>query len=346
MTTPPVSRRLKKAIKLAWAAHCARRGRPAARLAPGHAVILCYHRVVPQARLADVYSSPHILVTLEAFTAQIKYLATHYTLLPLAELALRRARGEAWPARAVAVTFDDGWRDNFLYAFPILRMYQAPATVFVTAGLVGTNAVFWPEVVRFLFAGMAPEQRPPAAAWRAWTRGQPAPIRRARDLRGVIEALKFLPAAARDEFVARLRSRLGDPTFPQEGNALLRWDEARAMQACGIAFGSHGMSHEILTLLPAEQMLAELRESRERIAEELGFPVNTLAYPNGNFNAAVVEAARRAGYHLAGTTREGRNGPATDLLQLKRINVSEDRFADLDGNFSPALFDATLAGLL
>ena len=321
-------------LRLAWALGTRTRPGPA----PDRAVILLYHRVLPEADLAGTWSSPHIVVSVSDFSRQMEQVARQAHPLGLGELLARHRAGEALPPRSVVVTFDDGWRDNFLYAAPVLRRQGIPATIFLATDLIGTEAVFWQERLRFLLARPALVR---LAARERSALGLPeGPV----EAEGLIAGCKVRGGLAGPELVEGLEAALGRPEFPRAAHAMLSWDEVRAMAAGGLDFGGHGASHAILTRLAPEAALAECRVSRAAIARELGHAPQALAYPNGDWNPAVAALARQAGYAMALAIGHGRNRSATDLFGLARINVGSASFRGPLGRASPLRFAAALMG--
>ena len=298
-------------------------GRPGpAGPAPAGARILLYHRVLPREQLWRTCSSPHIVVAANDFDRQMALLARHAVPMPLARIVEHVREGRQLPPGAAAVTFDDGWADNLTHALPILARHGIPATVFPATDFIGTDRVFWQERLRFLlecpeFSRLSPE------------------IRAALGLPGgnvssqaLIAALKTRPPGSGDALAEALDHALGcSPDFPTAEHAMLSWDELRALRDAGLAIGSHGASHAILTGLSLDDALAECRASRDRLARELGQAPATLAYPNGDVNGTVIQAARAAGYDAALAIGNGRNTAATDLFALARINVGLTTFA-------------------
>src|SRR5262245_54886386 len=102
--------------------------------------ILGYHKVSPDQH--PFFEPLHP----DTFEQQMRFLKSCYTVLSLAELVSRSMRGDV-PERAVAITFDDGYRDNYEYAFPILKKYQFPATIFVATGAIGTRELIWHDQI-------------------------------------------------------------------------------------------------------------------------------------------------------------------------------------------------------
>ena len=202
---------------------------PPATLAGVRSVVLCYHSVHPEASLDSV--------TPRRFDAHLNWLAEHCDVVPLREIK-RVASSTARPR--VAITFDDGYRDNYEFAFPSLMDHGFTATFFVIAGfLEGDRAV----------------------------RG-----RLARSWRVSLDEM-----------------------------APMSWEDARAMSAEGMEFGSHTWGHVNLARLDDRSAFLELAHSRELIQERLGENIDAVAYPFGkpkrHVTARTISFAARAGYH-------------------------------------------------
>src|SRR5689334_15185473 len=81
-----------------------------------------------------------------AFTEQLAYLRAHYTIVPLSSIA----RGDPPPPGSVAITIDDGYRDAYDVAYPILRRFDASATIFVVTDFIDGRDWLWTDKVRFI----------------------------------------------------------------------------------------------------------------------------------------------------------------------------------------------------
>jgi peptidoglycan/xylan/chitin deacetylase (PgdA/CDA1 family) len=99
------------------------------------------------------------------------------------------------------------------------------------------------------------------------------------------------------------------------------WEEVQELAAAGIAVGSHTRRHRRLTELPGPEREVELAGSLAELRERLPAAIAVIAYPNGDHDAGVCEAARRAGYEAGFTTEKGRNGAGTDPLRLRRVSI-------------------------
>jgi peptidoglycan/xylan/chitin deacetylase (PgdA/CDA1 family) len=158
----------------------------------------------------------------------------------------------------------------------------------------------------------------------------------------LIERLKFVERATRDRLLEYLENRLGKPA---EHRVMLDWDEVRLMHQSGIDFGSHGLSHEIMTEIGEDRLREELTRSKSIIEQKLGAPCLTLAYPNGNHDDLIKAMAKETGYRCAVAVDRGPVGQSSDLFALNRLNVHENATRGLGGGFSRAQFACRLNGI-
>jgi peptidoglycan/xylan/chitin deacetylase (PgdA/CDA1 family) len=263
--------------------------------------ILVYHKVSPD---QHPFFAP---VQPEVFEQQMHFLRRCYKVMRLGELVDRAAHGDV-PEKAVAITFDDGYRDNYEYAFPILKKHNLPATIFVATGAVGSGTPIWHDRVfdAFRFATV-----------HDFATGQA----REQSLQSTLVKAKRLHGDERRRFIDELENKLR-PNAPAPGNQrMLNWDEIREMHRAGIEFGSHTVSHTILSCIPRSEMMRELRDSRNELSERIGSPVSTFAYPNGkssDFNHEAKAVLRECGYSCAVTCCAGFNDASSDPFELKR----------------------------
>ena len=288
------------------------------------AVVLAYHRVLPLAEAERLAVEPGMVVTPETFRDHVAMLSRHFRVMPLGELIERWRNGAALPPRACAITFDDGWRDNHQYAFPILREAGHPATIFLVTERVGTEGAFWPDEVCRRIAALAPVDRREAA--RAMLDHAPS----GRPVDDVLALLKQLSEPERERALGRLRVLA--PAAPAYERELLDWDEVDEMSRCGVAFESHGATHAILTTLPPARVHAELRIARDALRERGLGRDELVAYPSGACDVGVMEEARRIGVRAAFATRPGLVSSDAFHLNLPRLSLHQDIAA------SPAAF--------
>jgi peptidoglycan/xylan/chitin deacetylase (PgdA/CDA1 family) len=245
--------------------------------------------------------------SLALFREQMEVLRRHFTVLPLVDLA-ERARRRDLPRNGVAVTFDDGYRDNYTNAFPILRDLGLPATIFLTTDCLDRNALLWHDRV-----------------FDAFHRTRKAEAR--VSLAAVLARLRRSCPEERDIEIDRLLEDLEiEPGVPP-GWEKLTWDNAREMASQGISFGAHTLDHPILTRVREEEARRQIRESKKRIEAELGAPVAMFAYPNGSasdFDRSTQRMVEEEGFSLAVTTVTGANDESTDPFTLRRTGMWGD----------------------
>ena len=275
-------------------------------------LIWAFHRVRPAGQPRDPFDScPSI--SLDVLGALLEYVRDRFEVVGLNSLMQRRSGSKP----LAAVTFDDGWRDNFDLAFPLLRELDIPATVFVTTGKIGDCSPLWQQVLGSAFRTATVEPGPAAHRLRRAIGLEDTRTLDMRCYHETVRAWKTLPACQREPLLLRACGDLG----PAAGKhrLFLDEDEIREMSRGPVVFGSHGVSHSALPQLERPAMQAELAQSKKRLQEILGSEVDMLAYPYGDSSPEVVQEARRAGYRIACTTQGKRVGPKEDPLRLSRI---------------------------
>jgi peptidoglycan/xylan/chitin deacetylase (PgdA/CDA1 family) len=257
----------------------------------------------------------------------MRYLRGHYRVLSLAEACVElHSATEADPA--VVVTFDDGYRDLYVQAFPILRRYAIPATIYLTAGAIETGRPAWYDRIFFALkhlsgAGFEVDLGE-AQPCRYMIRDDAERFRAALEL---ITALRSLPDMQMQSACAALETRI--QWHPDDGtNCMLDWDQIRQMQRAGISFGCHTMSHAVVSRLDPAGMERELVDSKRLIERRIEAEVRDFAYPFGKPEDCGTEAKQfftREGYRSAVTTNDGVNTRRTDPFQLLRVNAGDER---------------------
>jgi len=288
-----------------------------------NAQILIYHRVNDE---QDPYFPA---VTPVLFDRQMAYLASNFRVLPVSDLVDGLLAGTL-PDNAIAVSFDDGYRDNFVHAFPILKRHGIPCTVFLTTEAIGSDRQLWHDDVFSAFRETTAGALAPSGP-----EGIGGPLgtveERLRVQRRFIAHARTLGDAGRSQAIAQLRQALGVGPSPPAPGLMLSWDEVRTMSRGGVQFGSHTATHPILSRVDREQARRELVESKRTIEERIGVPVEGFAYPNGtraDFLPETETLVREAGYAYAVTTIDGPNEPDADVFALKRWTPwDEDIFA-------------------
>jgi peptidoglycan/xylan/chitin deacetylase (PgdA/CDA1 family) len=285
--------------------------------------VLIYHRVLAEPdplRPGDV--------TEGEFRWHMATLASVFNVLPLGE-ALQRLQSGSLPARAAAVTFDDGYADNHDRALPILEELGVPATFFVTTGTLG-GCMWNDEVVEAV--RRAPEAGLNAGAAGLGVLPMGDPEERLRSLKSLLDRMRTLERGERDEAVADLREAVG---IPRPEGLMMQPRQVRALREAGMEVGAHTVTHSILARIEEAEAAREIGESREALEGMLGEPVTLFAYPNGkpgqDYGPEHVAMVRRAGFRGAVSTAWGANrSESTDPYQVRRFTPwdrTPERFA-------------------
>jgi peptidoglycan/xylan/chitin deacetylase (PgdA/CDA1 family) len=278
-------------------------------------VVLMYHRVLPAGHAELRTEQPGMVVSPASLELHIRVLKRHFSLIHLDEWLERVAGDRPLPERACAITFDDGWRDNFDHAFPVLEREQAPSTIYLVADAVGTSYAFWPNrLARWL------RQDAPTADAPGWLSATYPAIAR-RTIVDIDEAIEACKKRYSDHELTELTAELQVAERPRD---LMSWEEIAHMQSSGIVrFGSHTRRHLRLDRVESPEALnSEIAGSKRALEERLGAAPRTFCYPNGNTSAAAVSLVRD-NYLGAVTTRPGWNTRSSDRATLDRIGVHE-----------------------
>jgi len=312
------------------------------------ACVLMYHRVLADPEAREEYAQTGIAVSTATFAAQVAYLARRYTLLTAGDYVGRLRRNEPLPPRCAVITFDDGWRDNFENAYPILKRHGIPATIFVCSDFVDSTAKFWFHDLLHAVVTQELGPRELQAALETAVGGKRDDLQIPETLTGVylldhfLRLAKSLPAPQIDKLLAVVRPAADSEEAEwAERRFVLSWDEIAAMEPNIIEIGSHGCSHRLLTAIPAAEAMQELTESKRILEAQTGRKVRVAAYPNGAYDETIRGYAVTAGYEGAFAV-ENDNGE-NDAFAVPRLGLHEGATAGLGGKFSRAKFALLLS---
>lgn len=289
--------------------------------------VLMYHSIGGSDLLG-----PGLAVSVKNFAGQLEYLSRRFDIVPLDRAVAMLRGGAPIPDNTIALTFDDGFRDNYEAAFPLLKRYGAPAAMFVATEPLIRGISLWPYRLRFLFKKT--QARELRLDWPGTTVGRAAfSLASGRKRRRTIDAIEPTLVAAlpreRERMFAEIARGLGvdADSDPADEAPTLTADEIKKLSAGGIEIGSHTITHPSLPSLDRADAVEELTASKKTLEAALGRRVRFLAYPFGasqHFNAEVEDLTEKAGYEAALTTVPGINGRGADLFAVKRLGVYDD----------------------
>jgi colanic acid/amylovoran biosynthesis glycosyltransferase len=279
--------------------------------------VLMYHRVVePSAAIGD---NPSIIsATPRGFHRQVRHLAGHYRVVSAEQVLDAVRHDRPLPRRAVLLTFDDGYRDFGEIAWPILRRYGMPATLFVATAYPGSERAFWWDRLAraFTFTERQVLERAPVGRLSLRT-----PAERLASSRTWIKCLETLPHEQAMLLLDELCCELGSET--SVGGKVLTWQELRQLAADGLTVGAHTQTHPALTRLPLDAARSEIRGCRQDLLREMGVLTPVFSYPFGYHDDRIVEIVRQEGFELGFTCVPGFNRiPIADSLRFQRTNIT------------------------
>ena len=282
-------------------------------------VILCYHRIGTGG--IPLFSE----LPTDLFDAQMRYIRRRYRVLSLDDLCEEMEK-PSQKEDAVAVTFDDGYRDLHTHALPVLRKYQIPATIYLPVACIESGEVPWYDRI-FLALKVYPKDKLEIVLDRPRRFGLDSSKVRLETAAEIIQYLRTLPDENRKEFCAGLEKQIALP--PEElKDRMLTWDQIRAMCRERITFGSHTMTHPAVSRLAAAQLEHELGESKRALELRIGRPAVHFAYPFGKPADCGTDAQQylvNYGYRSASTTVEGTNEPGDNRYAMRRSQVGNER---------------------
>ncbi len=289
-------------------------------------LVLMYHRVLPADHPDRRTEQPGMYVSPETLDMNLAVVKKHFDLVHLDEWVRSAKEGKALPRLACAVTFDDGWRDNYQFGYPVLLKHRAPALIFLVSDLIGTDRHFWPNRLARMLVSMPADTAPggklgetlaPAIA-EARSQGE----WRAQDIDLAILLAKQLDESQIHALIDEAQASL--PCAPPE-RALLDETELRSMADSGLVrFGSHTRTHyRCREGAPLDRLRHEIVDSRAEIAAISRMPVEVFCYPNGDTTSAAVDLVSR-NYLAAVTTRKGWHVPGADPFRISRVGLHED----------------------
>lgn len=286
--------------------------------------ILAYHRVLPFDGNFE-FDEDLISATPEGFDWQMNHLRKHYNPMSFRQVAELIDRGEPLPARSVIVTFDDGFDDNFQYVYPALQKNNVPATFFITTDYIGTDTVFWFDWSVYLCKKLQRDVTLTAPGSRQEVKllARDAPRERCDKL---LRLLKIIPDADRKAMIQELENIVAPRQKYFAASKPMSWQQAREMQQGGLVeFGSHTLSHPVLTQMDKAAITNELSASKQLIENNLQTACTTFAYPVGGPNAIneeVLHSVSLSGYRFACTYRPGLNKiPMENPYLLRRLHI-------------------------
>jgi len=280
-------------------------------------LIITHHRVGNAA--ATRFDRAIFSASADSLDQQLKYFNRHLNIVGGEELEAIATGQQKLTRMNVAITFDDGYLDDYRTTFDVLKSNNCTGSFFLVPEYVGTSTVPWWDEIAYLVRNTERSRL---------TLTYPVPLAvtltadRESAIRTVLRHYKLPENHDGQRLLEELREQ-ASCELPSVGRRFITWEEAREMKAAGMTIGSHTQTHRILGQLPPEEQLWELSQSRQIIEQNIGAPVTSVAYPvgiRGAFDANTERITRELGYNVGFSFYGGVNTPQhmqpTNLLRM------------------------------
>lgn len=272
-------------------------------------------------------NAQHKHLDVQKFEAFLQHLVRHFQVISLDEAVQHLQQGTAMPKKAMVLTFDDGFHSNYRLAYPLLKKWRVPATIYLATEYVDELKPIWVDRVDHAMnkAGKT-----------------------VKELVEVKRRLKKLPQENLEAAVAELENELGQTTLDLRSPALLdiyrplTWEQIREMQESGlVSFGAHTHTHKILGRCSDETIRQEARQSKRIIEQNTGRPCVHFCYPNGGIGDSSESSERilqEEGYKSSVLALGSLNSLPCTSFPIDRLGVTN--------GLSQAEFELTVCGFL
>jgi len=287
--------------------------------------ILAYHRICGfDSNTGFDLDEELISATKEDFRHQVQWVKEYFNPTTFADL-----EKEDHSANPLIITFDDGYIDNYENAFPILRRYKVPATIFLTTGYIGTGKLLWWDALAFIVKSTRQQRVEFTVGERLHSFSIGTKAKKKRSIEDILRLLKKIPDTDRIECLNQIKAFVKDVSESDyTGREMLKWEHVEEMSQNGIEFGAHSVSHPVLSRLSPELIYQEVSGSKKDIESRLNKKCTAFSYPVGghaSYNPNVISCVKDTGYRYAVSYVHGMNAAReTDSYQLKRIHIEKE----------------------
>ena len=304
--------------------------------------IITFHRVLPE-KLRGEYPFPGLTVPVGLFSEMIEFFAEHYRCMNVSE-AWRELEKQSNGKPLLAITFDDGRKDNFQYAVPVLKEFSVPATFYVPAKFVGKSELMWHDEVAYSIKFILDSSLDGLGTFQDMIDESIQEKEPSEVIRIIVNVLKHLPIAERNRLLKAMMAKCGSINIPS-WECAMDWNDLKTLQHSGHEIGAHSMTHEILRESQGVDLQYEIGESKKVLESELGTTVRTFSYPSGIYDDRTLQIVRDEKFETAVATSWGHNDLSQNPHHLNRIEVQAELNQTHCGRLNTSVFAWRLANL-
>jgi peptidoglycan/xylan/chitin deacetylase (PgdA/CDA1 family) len=304
----------------------------------GRLIVFNYHRIRPNDPGFTARFDPNVYgPTQDVFEQQVEWLSRHRKLLSEDDLLEAIERRKLPDERCSMITFDDGYRDNYDLALPILKKFRVPASFFIPTGLIENRRLGWWDLISFI-VNRSSEHSIRYKGEQFVLNGNRSSV-----IQGFIRKMTLQDAETTQDLVPALSDlcRVDTPSRDTQDKELMTWEQICEMARSGMTIGSHTHTHPVLRTLPAKEQQSELGISREILNAKTGRPIRSIAYPVGGYNHftdCTKNLAKTCGYSIGYSFATGINRAPRDSFDIRRVSGPQSlAFLSAKASF-PAIF--------
>jgi len=313
-------------------------------------IVITYHRIMPEEISDTSFSTDGIIVRPDTFNKHMSFVKKHFNILTISNFCQHMHQDDFPNKPSCLVTFDDGWIDNYIYAFPLLKKHSIPAIIFLPINYIDHTKsdktefkVFWQEDLGRKLSHLINLNSVNSNSFlKKYNLNNLFTLDiklRKQVILSFVNKIKQRPYTEINALLNQINEITGNIIDQDHIDKYFNWDNAKEMAQASISFGSHACSHRILTRMKKPEIETELLTSAHKIKEHISNIPLTIAYPNGNSNSTVQLISKDSGYSIGFGTNPGFTTSADNPYDIKRINIHEGKSSNIP------LFMMALLGL-
>jgi len=259
----------------------------------------------------------------KAFDKQVGYLTKKYNIISIDE-AINKIKKNSIQGNEIVITFDDGYKNNYTEAFPILKKYNKKATIFLISSRIDSDKYAWYDIIEIFFKEYKKNNYTLKIESKNYTFYTSNENQKINTINTLKEILKNISNIDREKIVKKLSENLHSYKSEYKKKfSFITWKEAREMLKT-INFGAHSVTHPILTKCSKSKVEMEIMKSQETIQEKLKTVVDGFCFPNGDYDDNIINILKEKKYNYACSTKNGGCYANDDVFKLNRIGIGEE----------------------